>query len=973
MHSTNPHNKIKRPIKYGRTYVFLVSTIVVASLLPVKYSLAQPESAAWRETLERLANYYQQQPAKAAEPNEPTEPARLAEAISISANSSPANSSSAEEATAAVPPQRFLTRFLPDEELVFTLYAEDFERGEIFGISSETGLKLGLSELGSLLNFQVDLNRDATAANGWFFSQNSPFSLTTRDDGTLLINSLGQALTVPASDYIIDGDILLEVDTLARMFGVTFSVDEGRLRLNVSADRQFAFESAQARRSRLTGSRFSRAPSVLPPIDNGYSLYSVPLLDAQFALRKSDTSTFTGYSFAASQDLAYTNTQLFLAGDSNDELRDARITLNRESADGTLFEPLGLTNFSIGDVLPINAGVGTTPGFGRGVSFGNVRTNLADNRLVNFTGLIQEGWDVELYRNGILLRSSFDIQEGRYEFTDIELLFGNNDFELVFYGPQGQIQRETKSYLVDRNALNKGQSSFRFSMVDSNETVLGINRVSDDPAQKGLNTAFVYEQGITDWYSFGLGGTYFMPDVGDNFSTLSLRNNISLGQAGLINSVIQFNSEQQKNYLINYRARLGGHSLSVNWRQNNRVLSNSASAEDVATADSDTQELGIADSETIDLDTLRLTPETSIEQQDESLGVVLNGRLKDVISLPVSYQSAWQQSWNNGQRSAQSFSQSLSANTPIGGFNYSFVGSNSAIAEGSDNWEYTSNLGYRNRFGRLYTRLFATYIHQPDSQLNSVGAAVNYPFTNTLNGELRYAYNTQNSASSYNARLNWLGESVSLSSFATYSDNGTWNVSVLARFGLGLNADKQSFSMSPRPISTGGALAVRVFEDKDMDGNYDQDEPLLDDVGVKGVQVSREATTQKGMAFLSRLPKQRRTDIVIDESTLPDYTYVRTDEGFSVTGRPGLLQFADIPVVRSGEIDGTVYLNKTSGEEIPLAYVTLHLVNQQDEIVASTKSEYDGFYLFDKILPGEYSLNIDTRDLSKQNAALDIK
>lgn len=881
--------------------------IVFSTLLCVPVLAQQMD---WQDTISRLASYYDKQKTP-----------------------SPAFHQQTEKAT------KFLSRFPAGEELIFTVNAAGYKRGEVFAISSEQGMKVGLAELSALLNFNINVSSDNTMAKGWFFDTSTDFLLRKSADEQLIIESGGNMITVPPTDYLIDGDILLEVTTFTEAFGLSFEVDESRLVLDVSSPKMFAFESAEARRNRLSGTRFTRAPSVLPEKDRSYSLYTPPLFDAQFSVRTSNSSTFKGYSIASSQDLAYTNTQLYLAGDNEDSLREARITLSRDSQKADVLG-LPLTYAAVGDVLPVNTGIGQTTSFGRGIALSNVKTDLADNRLVNFSGVVQAGWDVELYRNGILVANALDIQAGRYEFTDVELLFGNNDFELLFYGPQGQIQRETKSYLVDSNSLQNGQSSFRFSLVDSNETVLGIRESTDDPERQGISAGFVYDRGFSDWYTFGVGATYFSPEEGEKFSTVSLRNNISMGTLGLVNSVVQLNSEDRKNYLVNYRSRFFNNSMSLLWRKDESSIS------------SNQDEI------------------SQLDARSQTLSITFNGRIADTFRFPINYETNWSRRWGNQQSENKSFRQSIFANTPVGGINYSFVGATSLLDE--DGWNYSSELGYRNRVGRMFARLYASYIHTPESTFDGIGATLSYPFSNQLSGELRYSYSAITDNTSYNARLNWFGDKVTISSYATYTDNNQWSISLLARFGIGLNADQQSFALSPRPITSAGALAVRMYEDKNLNNKYDDGEPLLDRVKVNAAQVSRSATTEDGMAFIERLPKNRRTDIVIDETTLPDFTYTRTDEGFSVTGRPGLLQFADIPVVRAGELDGTVYLTQANGEERALAFVNLQLVNAIGETVATTKSEYDGFYLFEKVLPGKYKLLVDPEDLRRQNAAIDV-
>jgi len=603
--------------------------------------------------------------------------------------------------------------------------------------------------------------------------------------------------------------------------------------------------------------------------------------------------------------------------------------------------PLGLTEITAGDVLPINAGTGVTAGFGRGISFNNIKTQLADNRLVNFTGLIQAGWDVELYRNGILLANDFDIQEGRYEFTDIELLFGNNDFELVFYGPQGQIERRNEVYIVDQNALKANQTSFRFSAVDSNKTLLGVTEIADDPTLEGLNVGMVVERGITDWYTFGFGAAYNDPKEGEQVESFSLRNNLSLGNFGLLNSVAQWDDGDRRNYLVNYRTRLGGTNLNLIWNRNESPIVRN----DVTT---------ITDSSSISLN--------------------VSGTLFAGSRNAIGHENLFIRNTDAAGIVSDSFRQSLSTTTRWGSFNHTFLGNRreSTGVGANDDWVVNGTLGYRNRFGRTFTRLFGTFGYRPDTELQSLGAAITYPFSNTLTSEFRYSYVLDPSRRTYDARINWQRELFMLSAFASYNDSDNWSININARFGIGINSEYDTSLVSSRPVSQSGALAVRVFEDLDLDKEYDEGEPLLDDVEVRAAQASRFDVTKDGTAFINRLPNNRRTDIVVDETTLPDHTFLRLDEGFSVTGRRGLLQFADIPFTRGGELDGTVYFMNNEGKEEPLPYVSLNLVNEDDEIIATTKSEFDGFYLFEKVLPGNYRLFIDERALRQRNAVQEI-
>ena len=61
-----------------------------------------------------------------------------------------------------------------------------------------------------------------------------------------------------------------------------------------------------------------------------------------------------------------------------------------------------------------------------------------------------------------------------------------------------------------------------------------------------------------------------------------------------------------------------------------------------------------------------------------------------------------------------------------------------------DDWFISGEFGHRGRFGP-FTRLFSTFGYKPDLDLESVGAAINYPISPTC-PELRYAYDVETSS-----------------------------------------------------------------------------------------------------------------------------------------------------------------------------------------------------------------------------------
>ena len=831
------------------------------------------------------------------------------------------------------------SRFSLGEELIFSLELGDIPLGDIFAIRSPMGYQVGLTEFSQLVDFAIVLGDEMQSAEGWFLSPDNTFSLTASDDGTLYVETSENNFEIPPGRYAFDNDIYVELADLEKWFSFETRVNESQLTIRLVSSTPFPIEKRIQRQNKRFEGNSAFARSVLPVKENGYQLLSVPLLDVQLSTRTNSNNTNSSYSILSSQDAAYFSSQVFLYGTDEDALVDARATLSRRSNDADLLGPLKMTEYEFGDVTPVNIGVGSTQSLGRGFRMSNARYELVDNRRVNLVGEVQVGWDVELYRNGVLIDNRTGISDGRYEFNDVELGYGSNNFELVFYGPQGQIERREESYYVDSNVAEKGEGLVQFSVVDSNRTVFGINDYTEDPEQLGPLVSMSYDYGLSDWLSVGVGAGYFSPEEGEDRQQLSFRTNLVLGELGLVNSIFQFDNDERRSMLHTYRTQVSNVGLDVTYR-NDELLD----------------------------DALIDDNNAFFQTSADSIDIRVSGTLFKSTRMPINYQNTWTQAEYFSGDKVEQFQNSLGLNSRLGSFSHGLIWRKTTIRETdplADSISSTEalygSLGYRNRFGKLFTRLSMDYQVDPVSEIRSVGTSLNYPISNEVTSELRYTYDVINDNDRYDLRLNWLGEKLSISGIANYSDSDDWSVNLVARFGLGYDRDTDTFFTSGRSLAQSGAVVVRMFEDDNLDNTYNEGERLLENVTVKAEQAFREETTdEEGLAVLKSLPVGRSTDIVIDESTLKEPGMIVSSEGFAVASRRGIVQQFDIPVVRSGELEGTLYWRNQSGDEQTASYVRMNLVNKEGEIVSTTRTEFDGYYLFNRVMPGNYYIEVDT-------------
>lgn len=132
-----------------------------------------------------------------------------------------------------------------------------------------------------------------------------------------------------------------------------------------------------------------------------------------------------------------------------------------------------------------------------------------------------------------------------------------------------------------------------------------------------------------------------------------------------------------------------------------------------------------------------------------------------------------------------------------------------------------------------------------------------------------------------------------------------------------------------------------------------QSKSLLDKVSSL-----RSVLSHTGTAFINRLSPAQYADIALDPSTLEDPQWKPAVKGVRVLPRPGMVQTVDFPVIYTAEVEGTVYLVDAAGRRRGIGDARLELVNAQGEVLASTKSAPDGYYLLHQVVPGPATLRI---------------
>ncbi|MCP4984716.1 MAG: hypothetical protein GY928_01245 [Colwellia sp.] len=838
------------------------------------------------------------------------------------------------------------------EELVLAINIDKLFLADIFAYKTKAGAKVSLMSLFEILDFPIELDLDKQIATGWFINENYGFDLNYAKDGGVAIIK-GKSFPIKAEHISIEeDDIYVESQILTQWFGLNITFDFSNLIMFINPLELIPVQQRLERKDRKELIK-SANESVAPWKESDYEILSSPLFDLQMShSTDNDNNNFSSYSILGGHDFAYLNAEYYVSGSSQDSINSARLTFSKESDNHDLLGLFKASKFEFGDIRPVSTSINFNNNINRGVSFSQGLSDTNLNNRTNFNGNILPGWDIELYRNGIFIRKQLSLQSGRYEFNDIDLLFGNNIFELISYGPQGQVEKTTKEIYVDGNSLDANESSYGVSLTQTGRSVLGVdlNSLTDN---EGWLLAARYSRGFTDWLSINLGHTTLISDnnIGidgqtqEDEHTLSLGGDLSLFERFLIQVQSEFNEQEDHSLLVTMKTALKNQSFTYSY-QEGKV--NVTSADDESLTD-----------ELISKEHL----------------LTMSGFIYNSNELKVNYQNQYLNKKGNSGAEYELLSNQIGFNAGRFSLQNSLywqkrgnLPSNNNTSGQFDVDEYISGeTSLQRMFGSVFSRFIVGYTFKPESEITTLSTEVSWSLLENIQSNIKVDYFKLTDRYQAQLGLNWQQDAYNINSTLRFDDQNDWRVGINFRFSFGYQLDKNEFMFSSTPITNKGALMVRVFEDDNLNGIYDEGENLIEGAKVKSLQnYTHGISNPNGIAVIKNLPNQKITDIELDKNSLGDGFLLPSKGAVAITPRKGYLGQLDFPVVTSSEVEGNIYLTADNGDFEALAYVTIHLVDIEGNIVKTTRSEYDGYYLFVDLLPGQYFVVIDDNYLAKR-------
>ncbi len=816
-----------------------------------------------------------------------------------------------------------------DDQLLLELRSGSYRLGEALrGYQTPGGTCVDFADLIQALDLPVRLDKKSRRATGWLFAEDQRFVLD-RDAGT--VQAPGGLRSIPGTAILDTPEgWCIDLAALSGWTGVEFAPDLGNLAMVIKSPRKLPFLEAIERRA--------RAERIRPPANTAFDLarmpqaalpyrdWRTPSVDVQMQLQWNRGAGLTGqYEALASGEALGMSYAARLTGAGLDGPDSLRLRMFRIDPDGGLLGPLKATQVALGDVETLRGALAAQGAYGRGLFISNRPPDLpARFGVTTLRGALPAGWDAELYRNGELRAYQADRGDGRYDFADIELLLGQNDFEVVLYGPQGQIRHERSSVPVGIEAIPVGKTWYWAGLIEDSHDLIDFTGHFADP-QTGWRWGVGVERGIDRRTSAGI-EYHSMILTGRRQDYLEATLRRSLG--GLL---VETSAAQQLGAGRALRAKALGKLGPVGFDAQ-ALWSDGGFDSELVKAEQN-REYSLRLNSTVSLGRWRLPVEGGLRQLRTRTGrTVSEWTARGSLRMArVSLGAEWL------HRSVAGPGAASAADNP--GDELTLIGN--------------TTLGRVRVRGSARFRLAGTVSGQAHRGFEQGQLVLESPLGTASSLRASYEYDALSARHDYALGLVHQFDRFALRGDARADNRGRLGFSLTAAFSFGPDPVDGGWRTSRDRLAENGQAAIEVFRDDNGDGYRQAGEAAVEGVTLEaGFRHSRSATNAAGLTVIDGLQPYVPVLVSIDGGSLPDPLLQPKGPGMVVVPRPGVQARLALPLAPTGEIEAV--LLGSDGE--PRGGVAIELTDPAGRVLLRARSDFDGYVLFDAVPYGDYRL-----------------
>jgi hypothetical protein len=822
----------------------------------------------------------------------------------------------------------------PDDQFLLDVRIRQLRLGDgVRAYNTPEGTCVVFGDFLATLDVPMKIDLTRRQASGWAFKEDHKVSI----DLAAMRAGFGAK-----SEQIAPGAVretpegwCVDSVALARWFGIGIKPLTSGSVLLLQSPAKLPVELAmerQARAARLKPARYDL--SGLPQVRLPYRMWRAPALDFVVS---------GGVTYRARDGVRVDRrTSVYAAGEVAHLSYDAQLSTNqrgkpnllrlrafRSDPDGGLLGPLKATHVGFGDVAGLQSGLTGTANSGRGALVTN-RPLFAPSSFgrTRFEGDLPSGWDAEIYRNGELLAFAKPSAGQRYVFDDVQLLYGENQISVVLYGPQGQIRTRDEMINVGQDNVPAGKTWYWAGANQPGRDVASLERPPDDSERVRSQAAISVEHGLDERTSVGaLARMMLVGDERLSFVEGTVRR--SIGPA-MVEVAIAGESSGGKAARAQLLAKFG--KINVNAEA---LIANDFHLR--GARESSIRDFRLAIDAPVRIGRTSVPAHADIRLIDRDGGKELEAatRLSASISrfnlaTGLSYRKHYLRT----------------GPAPPGQFNLAFIGSG--------------------RVGAVRLRGSTSFDISPQARFRSAELSAYWSASDKVDWEGAALYDAASRRGharvSHVRRLNSMAVAV--------TGEAATDGSLALGFNLNFSLNPMGgFKFSRQPLAQAGAVQARVYRDLNDNGRRDAAEPLEKGALITtGRRLSEVATDARGTVLVGGLATYEPITVGIDETSLTDPMLVPRQALQVVVPRPGVPAQVDIALVGGGDVEGAIVKSGGMGFE----GLDLELVDASGKTVATARTDYDGFFLFERVPYGEYRVRLSKATAEKTGIAANL-
>jgi len=819
------------------------------------------------------------------------------------------------------------------EDLVLAVVAKQRRLSAgIFAVQNNGRYYLPVATLSQIFGFYYDYDSAGRFIEGSGLRDVDAFSI---DAGKGVLRFRGERVDLPSEavldQSIADDDLYVSIDVLNEIWPMQMNVNLSGLVLKVIPDGKLPYELIDQRKIARERSLLSRENKLsriesedFPLVPYPYQLWSDPSVDlsTSFGYRAETDSAVGSLAASGVHDFLFATADYSILAEHNDgEYRppeNFRFRLRRQNAyDGAL--PFGLEDTQLGDVNLRNRDLISSSSSGRGFIFSTEERNkTGEFDSVDVDGVSVPGWEAELYLNNELIDFQRVSDDGEYRFEDIRIGYGNNRFRVVLYGPQGQIRERVENYLYQSSMVKAGEYVFSGGVMEEGKNLFPIEERRSN-RDEGLAANLYAARGINSKLTLFGSGNVVPDQIGGKDVSQQY---VSAGAIGsLWNTLGQVEAYKQID---------GGEAIDV------RTLSDffgfKVNGQVSAFRDFESPDAGIGDNaKTLETD---LSVKKIFSTLVGALGLeVRRNHLRRESSVDTTRYVTRQSLGVRGVRTTNT------TTTVLSDGDHQTTNGNLSVTSRYNRWNLRNTIGYAVH-PDVEAQLFQTELRYGRPRDWSTAITANYNF---LTDAKRLSWQITKDFQKYLGSLE-----------TSWTSTGGFGFLARMSTALGPYGPEGSYIARSQPLLNTGAVESLVYNDVDGDGAFSEGDEAVQDARVSvGRRTSRVLTDEEGTSseFVSAVGSPVNVKVV--EASVDNPYLIAKDAGFKIFPRPGIVQKLAFPLVETGAIDGTL---RWSQEGKPIAGVKLQILDDNGEVVQETQTAVDGYYTFEQIPPGNYTI-----------------